>query len=250
MLVPGPSHQAMVPDRMSGGGDQAGRVLIPGTTVEEFQQSLLHWGVRNFREFPWRKRIAVWQGIVAELLLQRTRAMQVSPVFLKLTRRFPTAQSFAGAPAAELLALAETLGLPHRGPHLVSFSRHLRRSGGQPPRTAAGIESMPGFGHYSAAATLTFHMNRYAVIVDANVVRVLSRLCGLEASDSTRRSPWFRELAGRLTPRDRHRDYNFALLDLASAVCRSRVPLCRQCPVSWHCKFDQRNNDETDESGT
>jgi len=229
---------------MSVSNDQAARVQISGTTVVEFQQSLLRWGTRNFQAFPWRKRIAVWQGLVAELLLQRTRAAQVSPVFLDLTRRFPTARSFSGAAAAELMAFTETLGLPHRGPHLVSFARHLRRSGGQPPRSMAGLLSLSGVGHYSAAATLSFHMNRYAVIVDVNVVRVLSRFCGLVTSDSTRRSLWFRKLAERFTPQDRHRDYNYALLDLANSVCKSGVPHCGQCPVSWHCTFARRNNDE------
>jgi len=56
------------------------------------QERLLSWGADNRREFPWRTRIPFWQGLLVEVLLQRTRAAQVSPVFDSLRRRFPVAQ--------------------------------------------------------------------------------------------------------------------------------------------------------------
>ena len=51
-----------------------------------------------------------------------------------------------------------------------------RRRGGAFPDTEAGLRALPGLGAYTAAAVAAIAFGRRAVVVDANVERVVARL--------------------------------------------------------------------------
>ncbi len=38
-------------------------------------RDLTRWGRRNAREYPWREELPLWQALIAEVMLQRTRAV-------------------------------------------------------------------------------------------------------------------------------------------------------------------------------
>lgn len=196
---------------------------------------MIRWGRDHVRAFPWRRRIPVWQGLVAELFLQRTRADQVVPVFRDFVRLYPTARAFSRATESDCQRFTDRLGLPHRVAQLVALARYLGAHGGQLPRSVRGLEALAGIGPYCAAALTSLHRGQFAVIIDANVVRVISRYFGLPISDGSRRNAAFRALATRLTPDDHHAAYNYALLDLAATVCTPRNPSCIVCPVARRC---------------
>ena len=44
-------------------------------------RALIRWGRRNARAYPWREQLPLWQALIAEVMLQRTRAEQVVPTF-------------------------------------------------------------------------------------------------------------------------------------------------------------------------
>lgn len=201
----------------------------------EVQHRLLEWGPRNFQRFPWRRRLPVWRALVTEILLQRTRAHQVVPVFNEFQRRYPTAESFASASESDIHELVDSLGLRWRAPLLSRLAKELGARRGRVPRDQKHLQKFPGVGPYVAAAALSLHGGTRAVIIDANVVRVLSRLVGREFDGESRRKRWIQELADELTPKDRFRDYNYALLDLAMTVCLPRRPRCCGCPLLSLC---------------
>lgn len=119
---------------------------------------------------------------------------------------------------------------------MIKMAAEVAQQGG-PPETLSGLVELPGVGPYAAAAYLSFHRNKRAVIIDSNVVRLLSRVFGFAANREIRRKPWLFELADSLTPRRAFRDYNYAVLDLAMRVCRTK-PLCGACPIaSRGCEF-------------
>ena len=205
------------------------------TEIQEFRSALLRWGKDHYQDLPWRKPLPVWQGLVTEILLQRTRAQQVVPVFQEFQNLYPTVQDFSNASREEIAEFIRPLGLRWRAPLLYELAQRLSDPSGQLPLDEKALRQLPGVGPYVSSATLSLHANRRAVIIDSNVVRVLCRVVGQPYDGETRRKGWFHELAERLTPRSGFREYNYALLDLAIVVCRPSLPLCGECPLESMC---------------
>lgn len=202
--------------------------ILDDRTVRRVRERLLRWGRANFRHYPWRDETDPWLTLVAEFLLQRTRASQVVEVFLECRERYPTPEALVGAGPAAAGALTGRLGLHRRGPMLADIARTVIRDG--LPRNMDALLRLPGVGMYTAGAWLSLHRGQRAVIIDANVARWLSRMTGLPYNRDPRHVRWVRDLADRLTPTRVFRDYNYAVLDFTMGVCSPRSPLCDHCP--------------------
>jgi len=210
--------------------------LAPGDEmVLEIRGRLLAWGRDNYRDFPWRHSIPRWQALVAEFLLVRTRASQVVPVFRRIQTEYPTAAAFGNAREEDLVELVAPLGLKWRGRLFVTLARDIGQRRGRLPRTSGALRELPGVGEYVAAAVLALHTGRRDVLIDSNVVRLLARLVGVPHDGETRREPWLREMADRLTPEAEFREYGYAVLDHSMTICRPRRPLCEICPLVDLC---------------
>lgn len=202
-----------------------------------FREALERWGQRHFRQFPWRQTRNPYNILVAEVLLHRTRAPQVIPVYQKLVARYPDARALAHASKQELQAALQSLGLRWRTDLLHAMAAELAaRFGGEIPRNKQDLLSLPGVSEYIASATLCFAWNEPEAIVDTNTVRVVARLFGIEIRDSLRRNRRFRELVRSLVDPANARAYNFAMLDLAAAVCTPKEPAHDDCPVLAFCR--------------
>ena len=197
-------------------------------------RAVLKWGRAHFQEYPWRHTSSPWLGLIAEIMLARTRAVSVVPVWIEFSSRYPTPEDLLSAPAGEPENLIESLGLRWRAPLVRSLARNL--AGHDVPRDPHELEQLPGVGRYVAAAHASFHGNRRAVTVDANVVRLITRMTGREYGPETRRERWLNDLAGDMTPVRAFRDYNYGILDLSMTVC-IRKPACDECPVIKFCSY-------------
>ncbi|MGQ9923335.1 MAG: A/G-specific adenine glycosylase [Armatimonadota bacterium] len=173
---------------------------------------------------------------MAEVLLQRTRASAVTPVYTELIERFPDPASLAAAGEEELASLFRPLGLAWRIPLLRQLASCLAERGGRVPLSFDELRTLPLVGDYVAAAYLSLHAGHRAVLIDANVVRWLCRLTGRPYGGETRRKLWLRELAESVTPRQQVREFNYALLDFTMDVCAVR-PACNRCPLRRICEY-------------
>ncbi len=198
-------------------------------------RALIRWGRRHARAYPWRGGLPLWQALIVEVMLQRTRAEQVVPTFNRFRDRYPSPASLAVASEEELTGLVEPLGLRWRGRLLHRLAQEIASLEGALPLNRTALEDLPGVGPYAAAATLSLHANKRAVLVDSNIVRVLCRLVGTSYDGETRRKRWLRHMAEALTPPRAHRVYNYAVLDLAALVCMPRMPKCSECPILKWC---------------
>lgn len=188
------------------------------------------WGKENFRDFPWRRPRRRWHGLIAEILLQRTRAENVIPVYRAFITSFPTLKRFAEASVEEIEQIIWPLGLRWRAPLLEALGRQLYERG-RVPTSIEELTSLPGVGPYVAAAWLSFHGDGRGVLIDANVVRWICRMVGREYDGETRRKKWLIELADRLTPQENVKQFNYAVLDFTMTICIPREPRCEICPV-------------------
>lgn len=203
--------------------------------LEQIRAALRDWAPAHARDFPWRRPLPIWKALVAEVMLLRTRADQVVGAFVAFDAQYSTPAEFGNASEQDLRALLAPLGLRWRVPLLLRLAQEIGRCDGQLPLERTELESFPGVGQYAAAATLSLHAGIPAVLIDSNTVRVIARLLGKSFDGETRRKGWLRAAADQLTPRDGNREFNYALLDLAASVCRSRRPRCGECPLRQWC---------------
>jgi A/G-specific adenine glycosylase len=165
-------------------------------------------------------------------MLQQTTVATVRPRFAEWMERFPTVDALADAPEAEVMGAWAGLGYYARARNLHAAAKLLARNGF--PRTEEGLRALPGFGAYTAAAVAAIAWGERAVVVDANVERVVARLFAIDAPLPAAR-PAIRDAADRITPDARAGDFAQAMMDLGATICTSKRPRCLLCPVREHC---------------
>jgi A/G-specific adenine glycosylase len=215
--------------------------ILDYLSVHTLRNDLLCWWRHGRRSFPWRETRDPYKVLVAEVLLHRTRADQVVPLYELLLVRFPDVQALAKSRPDELLRLLHSAGLQWRWKLLHAMSVELEaRFNGQIPEDSAQLISLPGVSHYIASAVRCFAFGYPDAILDTNTVRVTGRLLGLVTTDSSRRSRLFRDILQSLIDPDNPRDFNFALIDFAATICTAKSPLHLECPLRGHCHFSQQ----------
>lgn len=204
-----------------------------------FHRTLTAWGQEHFRPFPWRKMEDPYRILMAEVMLHRTQASQVVPVYEHFIEIYPDAASLAQASSEDLHALLFPLGLRWRVDLIWTMAAEIAdRFKGQIPKEKGELLSLPGVSNYIASAVRCFAWNLREPLIDTNTVRVIGRLFGLEIKDSSRRNRRFRELITALVDPEHPQAYNYALLDLAHLIChKRRAPECLRCPVRTHCVY-------------
>ncbi len=98
------------------------------------------------------------------------------------------------------------------------------------------MRALPGIGRYTAGAILSITLDQRHPILEANTIRLLSRLAAFRG-DPTRRAGqlYLWAFAEALLPRKRIGDFNQGLMELGSTVCAVRQPDCQNCPVVRLC---------------
>ena len=210
--------------------------------MKKLGRRLVRWYGRHARTLPWRSDPSPYRVWVSEVMLQQTAVATVIPYFERWMRRFPDVGSLARADEREALSLWEGMGYYGRARRLWQAARRVEdEHGGAVPRSTAELRRLPGVGPYIAAAVRSFAFGEDEVALDANLVRVFMRLLGIggtgaEAQVRREVARW----AGIGMPRGRSADYNQALMDFGSLVCRPRAPRCGECFLRGECEAFRR----------
>ena len=218
----------------SRGDEPVANHMVRGEVSGEIVEPLLEWARDRLRDLPWRRTRDPWCVLVSEVMSQQTGIDRVVPKYLAFIERFPTPDSCASAPLGEALALWSGLGYPRRCRNLHDAARMIvDRHGGRVPLELEALLALPGVGAYTARAVLSFAAGHDVGVVDTNVARVLSRLLDspLGARDAQR-------VADAVVPAGRSWEWNQALMDLGSTVCRARRAACDVCPVEAWCAWE------------
>lgn len=210
------------------------KIFYPQKKKTFLTETLLEWGKKNFSEFPWRYTSNHWHALAAELMLQRTNADQVEPVYNRFTNKYPSPNSFV---KEDNPGIFNTLGLKWREKVLKSLAETLEDT--DIPEDRKELQNLPGVGDYIASAYRSLHLNQFDFIIDSNIVRIYGRLIGFKTHAETRRKKWFIDLVKEITPCINHREYNYAIIDFTRKICKP-TPLCSQCPLKNMCDFNLR----------
>jgi A/G-specific adenine glycosylase len=200
---------------------------------------LLDWYDRHARSLPWRAPpggeapdpYRVW---LSEVMLQQTTTAAVAPYFARFTDKWPTVEALAAAPEADVMAEWAGLGYYSRARNLVQAARAVAAMGGFPD-SEDGLLKLPGLGAYTDAAVAAIAFGRRAVVVDANVERVVARLFAIDEPLPGARKA-IREAADLITPVSRAGDFAQAMMDLGATVCTPRDARCLLCPLQSLCR--------------
>jgi DNA (cytosine-5)-methyltransferase 1 len=222
--------------------------------VESIQSHLLDWFKKNQRSFPWRETRDPYKVLLAEKLLQQTAAREkVVAAYNEIVDLYPNVEALAMAQPGQLKPIIAPLGFAYRAEELPRLAHEiLNRDHSEIPTTLNELLDLPGIGDYSARAVLAFAHNQDVPIVDTNVTRFLYRIYGITEPlpNNPARNKRLIEMAQTLIPEGNARDFNLAVLDLCSSVCKIKNPTCDKCPVQSYClsrnlKLEDKPNTET-----
>lgn len=208
---------------------------VPLEKIRKVQERLVDWGKNNYSEFPWRSTSNLFHALVAEIMLQRTRAEQVLVVYEEFVKKYPTVETAAMESPDNLRKLLRPLGLRWRTEMILELVECLS-SGTNILVRRDEFSKLPGVGLYVKNILLSTKLGVKAPVIDRNAVRLWSRIFGFNVDAETQKKRWFVELAGRLTPNNDFKQFNFALLDFTRNVCRPK-PKCSICPLTSFCSY-------------
>jgi A/G-specific adenine glycosylase len=203
------------------------------------EKLLAHYD-RHARVLPWRAPpgsnatdpYRVW---LSEIMLQQTTVAAVIPYFHAFTSRWPGVADLAAADEAELMSAWAGLGYYARARNLIACARAVMADhGGAFPTQEDVLRSLPGVGAYTAAAIAAIAFGRRAVVIDANVERVVARLFAIAVPLPAGRTA-IRAAAETITPDLRAGDFAQAMMDMGATICTSRNPACGICPLREDC---------------
>jgi A/G-specific adenine glycosylase len=185
------------------------------------------------RDLPWLNSPDAWAVLVSEVMLQQTSTSRVIAPWAKFLEKFPTAESCARAPLAEVLVAWSGLGYPRRAKSLHEAARMIRDNfDGQVPGEIDELRTLPGVGEYTSHAVASFAFGQRVAVLDTNVGRVLARAL----VNQPLRMNAARELAHELLPKSNAATFNQAMLDLGAQFCRA-TPRCEECPLAPSCAW-------------
>lgn len=203
-----------------------------------FVPLLLDWFAANQRDLPWRRDYDPYAVWVSEIMAQQTQMDRVVAYFNRFTARFPDVAALARAAENDVLKAWEGLGYYSRARNLLRAAQIIMAEhGGRFPERLEAIRALPGIGDYTAGAIASIAFGADAVAVDANVLRVLARVCDIDVPvKEPAGKARVLELARAVLPAGRARDFNQALMELGALACRPRNPDCPACPVRAVCQ--------------
>ncbi|MGC8515815.1 MAG: DNA-binding protein [Thermoplasmata archaeon] len=203
-----------------------------------YVRDILSWWQINGRDFPWRRTREPYRILVSEILLHRTRAENILPVYERFLNEFPDIETLSKAELKDVIDIMRPLGLRWRALKFHQTARIIAdRFVGEVPAEKNELIKLPGIGEYIASAVPIFSRGEYLPLLDVNTVRVAARFFGLPVNDGSRKNRMFREFVLKLVNPVEVRSSYYAIIDLSAMICRPREPKCSVCPISYDCSF-------------
>jgi len=205
---------------------------------QTLRRRLLAWYAKYARDLPWRHSRDAYRVWVSEIMLQQTQVATVRDYFARFVKAFPSIHELAAANEIDVLRLWEGLGYYRRARQMHAAAKQLVADrAGEFPHDVAALQSLPGIGRYTAGAIASIAFDQRAPILEANTVRLLSRLIAYagEVNAATAQATLW-QVAEEILPQKDCARFNQALMELGSLVCTPVEPKCDACPLATICR--------------
>ena len=187
--------------------------------ISAFVTEIWKWYASHKRILPWRDLIIAdateraYRILVSEIMLQQTQVPRVSVTYRNFLEKFPTINDLADASNKEVLMAWRGMGYNSRALRLKDAAKMIVEGRGRGgvgvrgrelindlnpnpnpnpspnpgfPTSMEDLRSIPGIGHYTAAAIRNFAFGIPTPCIDTNIRRILHRtFVGPENPDGT-----------------------------------------------------------------
>ena len=203
---------------------------------------MLDWYFSRKRDMPWRGETDVYKIWLSEVMLQQTQVETAKPYYHRWLTAFPDTKSVANASEEEVLKLWEGLGYYARARNFKSACEWIEhKNNGKIPIDSNDFRQLKGVGDYIHAAVRSIAFNEVLPVIDGNVKRVVARILELDSAPSKALSV-IKEFLMREISRESPGDFNQAIMDLGSTICKPKNPKCIECNVHDFCKAYMHNS--------
>ena len=211
-----------------------------------FSNKLINWYNHNKRDLPWRKTKDPYKIWVSEIILQQTRIEFGIKYYNKFLKRYPDVKNLANTKEIDLMKIWEGLGYYSRAINMLKTAKIVLNSfNGVFPYEYEQLIQLPGVGDYTASAISSICNDELQVVVDGNVLRFLSRMHKIDLPiESIKTKKYFKKLGFKLIQDVKPGDFNQALMDYGSTICKPKKFDCNSCLFSIDCKAYNSNSVE------
>lgn len=211
---------------------------------QKISNLLVTWYKKNARDLPWRNTTDPYKIWLSEIILQQTTVSQGTSYYNKITELYPTVFDLANAHIDDVLKAWQGLGYYSRARNLHFTANHIVNNyNGVFPNNYKELIKLKGVGPYTAAAIASFCFKENKVVVDGNVIRVISRLYGIkDAVDDRQTLLQINKLAQELCDAQKPEVFNQAIMEFGALQCKAKNPNCSKCKLSKSCKAFQNNS--------
>jgi len=185
-----------------------------------------------------------FQLLIAVILSAQCTDKRINQVTPALFERFPTPESLAASTPEEVFKYIRSVSYPNnKAKHLVGMAKMLTEVfHGEVPSDLDELQKMPGVGRKTANVIASVVFDAPAIAVDTHVFRVANRI-GLTNNAKTPLAVE-KQLVANLPEGVRGIAHHWLILH-GRYICVARTPKCDICPISWFCRYYERNNTET-----
>lgn len=201
-------------------------------------EKLIAWYEENKRELPFRKDRIPYRIWISEIMAQQTTINAMAPRFEEFVQQFPDVAALAAASEQDVLKAWQGLGYYSR-------ARNLRKAAivctenwdGTLPQSKKDLKTLPGIGDYTAGAIASICFEERCTAIDANVLRMISRLHAFKEPLS---SPVLKKRVETIVQNAMPEpslmpSFTQALMELGALVCTPSSPICDSCPLKEEC---------------
>ena len=193
---------------------------------------LLNWFYQNKRTLPWRRGRTPYRVWVSEIMLQQTQVNTVIPYYKKWIKKYPTLKSFKESNFDDVIKIWEGLGYYSRCHNMFNAAKLINSTF---PNNYDDLINLPGIGDYTAKTILAIAFKKNLVGIDTNLERIGYRILGLKTKTKRNQKRVVKYLEENQCTNNPG-DYNEALMDLGSSLCKASITYCNQCPLKNMCK--------------
>lgn len=202
------------------------------------RNKITDWFRKNGRPYPWRKTCNPYKILIAEMMLQRTKADQVAGVYNEFFRKYKSPEEILRSDKASIMKLLQPLGLNWRMENFIEVSKALVESHkGIVPDNREELMHLPGVGDYIAGIVLSIAFNKNEWVVDSNVVRIFKRYFGMQTTKEGRRDSHVITTAKIFSSECNAKEANLGLIDFAATICLPKKPKCYECILEYGCEY-------------
>ncbi len=177
----------------------------------------------------------------ARLSAQCTDA-RVNIVTKKLFAKYPTLQAFADADLSELEEDVKPCGFYHtKAKSLKEMANQLIESfGGEVPDTMEELLTLNGIGRKTANLMMGDIHGKPAIVTDTHCIRISNRLGLTNKKEPAKVEKDLLEVI----PPEISSHFCHQIVQFGRDICRARKPLCKECRLSYFCRYDLNNKKE------